>query len=136
MSVLEAVVEKEVFVELGLSEMHMEDMSVLVNTEAEMNDFMNNYWIEKDMQFESIHTYRDNKIAQNPVEFDTFKEKYQKGHKVAALEGLFWHKVHKTHVKMLEKRFTSGTLDLKKVYDWQKKNKKCRMLGLVLQTTY
>jgi hypothetical protein len=52
------------------------------------------------------------------------------------LQGLFWHKVHKGHVKMLEKRFKSGTLDLRQLYDWQQENKKYRLLRLVLSTTY
>jgi hypothetical protein len=127
---------EEVFVGLGLSQLHQEDMTVLVRSDEEMSDFMINYWIEQDKQFESINSYRDDKINRNQMDFETFKDIYLEKDKVAALEGLFWHKVHKSHVKMLEKRFSSGTLDLKQTYDWQKENKKSRLLGLVLSTAY
>jgi hypothetical protein len=127
---------EETFKALGLSEMHHEDMTVLVKSGEEMNDFMSNYWIEQDKQFESINAYRDSKINCNQMDYETFKDIYLEKDKVAALEGLFWHKVHKSHVRMLEKRFTSGTLDLKQVYDWHKENKKSRLLGLVLSTAY
>lgn len=126
---------EKVFSELGLSQMHYEDIGVLVKTEEEMNNFMANYWIEKDKQFESINAYRDDKINCNQMDYETFNNIYEMN-KVAALESLFWHKVHKSHVKMLEKRLTSSKLDMRKVYDWQQENKKCRLLGLVLQTTY
>jgi hypothetical protein len=126
---------EEVFMGLGLSDMHLEDMTVLVRSTEEMNDFMANYWLEKDKQFESINSYRDNKINCNQMDYETFKNIYEKN-KIASLEGLFWHKVHKSHVRMLEKRFSRGTLDLKQVYDWQKENKKSRLLGLVLSTAY
>jgi hypothetical protein len=126
---------EEVFVGLGLSQLHQEDMTVLVRSDEEMSDFMTNYWIEQDKQFESINSYRDDKINRNQMDFETFKDIYGEN-KVAALQGLFWHKVHKGHVKMLEKRFKSGTLDLRQLYDWQQENKKYRMLRLVLSTTY
>jgi hypothetical protein len=126
---------EEVFVGLGLSQLHHEDMTVLVTSGKEMDDFMTNYWIEQDKQFDSINSYRDDKINRNQMDFETFKDVYDKN-KVAALEGLFWHNVHKSHVRMLEKRFKSGTLDLRQLYDWQQENKKYRLLRLVLSTTY
>lgn len=139
MNVVKLNVE-EMLGELGLSQMHMEDMSVLVTTGVEMDDFMDNYWIEywieKDMQFESINAYRANKIDQHPMTYEAFKKLYKDGDKFTALESLFWHKVHSGHVKALERRFVSKTLDLRQVYDWQKENKESRLLGLVLQTTY
>jgi hypothetical protein len=127
---------RETFVGLGLSEMHQEDMSVLVRSGSEMDDFMANYWTEKDKQFEAVNAYRDSKTDRNKMEFETFMSIYEVNGKVEALESLYLHKVHKGHVKMLEKRFKSGTLDFRKVYDWHKENKKSRLLGLVLQTTY
>jgi hypothetical protein len=127
---------EEVFEELGLTELHRGDMSVLVESSEEMNDFMVNYWTEKDKQFESINKYRADKISRSSISYKVFEAMYLENKKVAALEGLFLHKVHHNHVDMLEDRFKSGTLDLRKVYDWHKKNKKSRLLGLVLQTTY
>lgn len=127
---------EEMLGELGLSQMHVEDMSVLIKTGVEMDDFMDNYWIEKDKQFESINAYRNNKMTNNPITYEAFERLYTAGDKAIALESLFWHRVHENHVKMLEKRVVSGTLDIKKVYDWQIDNKKSRLLGLVLQTTY
>lgn len=123
---------------LGLSQMHYDDMTVLVKTEADLQEFMDYYWIKRDMQFESINAYRADKIKNNPVSFETFKEKYLNlsENKAISLESCFWHKVHNNHVKMLEQRFASGTLNLKKLYDWHIDNTKCRMLSLVLETAY
>jgi t-SNARE complex subunit (syntaxin) len=121
---------------LGLSELHMGDMTVLVKTETDLQDFMDNYWIKKDMQFESINAFRADKIKNNPVSYESFKEKYLSENKAISLESLFFHKIHNNHVKMLEKRFESGTLNLKKLYDWYVANTKCRMLSLVLETNY
>jgi hypothetical protein len=126
----------ETIIGLGLSGMHQEDMSVLIKSKEDIEDFMVNYWTEKDKQFEAVNAYRDNKTDRNKMEFETFKCMYESNDKVRALESLYLHKVHKGHVKALEKRFTSRTLDIRKVYDWHEENKKSRLLGLVLQTTY
>lgn len=118
---------KEAIKGLELNKYNYNLLNFLIESEEDVENFIQNFWTGKNQQFFSVRKFRKYKMDLHNLSFEDFEKQYIVNPK-EALEKLFQHPVTRQDCVMVKQAISIGEFTLEELYKRVKDNPELSLL--------